>query len=147
MTASNAAADSGRPSFHSSASPTAEIREFEVKRDGARPYAFRGIILAEASKDGLAFQRYRAAVYQTVGGKFITTMTKEDLAAKLSAAAAVQSDELLGISATKPKATTGQVHKADVFASLEEAMAWFRPGPLTDSIRKQLGLDDPIRIE
>jgi len=26
-------------------------------------------------------------------------------------------------------------------------MAWFRPGPLTDSIRKQLGLDDPIRID
>ena len=148
MTASNAAADSGRPSFHSSASPNAEIREYEVRRDGARPFAFRGIILAEATKDGLALQRYRATVYQTVGGKFITSMTKVDLTARLVAKLPQEIDELFGITPAAKAATSGnEVHKAEVFSTVEEAMAWFRPGPLTDSIRKQLGLDDPIRID
>ena len=148
MTASNAAARSGRPDFHPSASPTAEIREYQVRRDGARPFAFRGILLAEASKNGNVVHIYSAKIYQTVGGKFITTMSKEDLAEKLVGKLEVQYDELFGVvSSKKPNASTREVHKAEVFDTIDAALGWFRPGPLTDAIRKQLGLDDPIRID
>jgi hypothetical protein len=49
--------------------------------------------------------------------------------------------------AGKSKERIGSFHKAAVFDTLDAALAWFRPGKLTDSIRRQLGLDEPIRID
>jgi hypothetical protein len=40
-----------------------------------------------------------------------------------------------------------KTNKAEVFETIEDAIGWFKPGRLTDSIRKQLGLDEPIRID
>ena len=40
-----------------------------------------------------------------------------------------------------------EFNNAQVFDTLDDAVAWFRPGRLTDALREQLGLDEPERIE
>jgi hypothetical protein len=144
MKASNEAAGSGRAS-----SP----QEFTVQRDGGRPFAFSGFCLAEAAMPGRFLDGvYRAAVYKTVGGKFITRLSKHDdqvVAAMMGMSPNVTFADLIDedAPADKPKERTGVFAKAGVFDTLDAALGWFRPGRLTDSIRKQLGLDEPIRID
>jgi hypothetical protein len=87
-----------------------------------------------------------AAVYRTRGGKFVTTLSKyrDDPFAKAVAALAVspfESDE------SEPGRPTTGYNKAGVHDSIEAAMDWFKPGRLTDEIRRKLGLDEPVRIE
>jgi hypothetical protein len=124
-------ADSGQAS-----SSNSQPSEFIVKRDKARPYSFAGVCLAWATQPaglGSVFE-LRAAVYRTVGGRFICTLSR----------VAVVQNALAGKS---PAQDAAEFDKADVFTSLDDAMTFFRPGPLTDTIRKALGLDDPIRID
>jgi hypothetical protein len=143
MTAKSPAASSGQP----------VPQEFIVKRDGDRPLSFSGFCLADASMpsrylDGI----YRGAVYKTVGGKFITRMSRTEgggVAMMMTLSAATRFDELIDEEAPtdKPRQRTGVFDKAGVFDTLEAALGWFRPGRLTDDIRKQLGLDEPVRID
>jgi hypothetical protein len=43
--------------------------------------------------------------------------------------------------------STEAVEKGDVFDDLDAACAWFRPGPLTTALLKQLGKWEPEFIE
>jgi hypothetical protein len=119
-------------------SPQPHYTEFVVKRDGGRPLSFAGIQLARAAMTGLAtLTSLTAVVYQTKAGKFVTSLTSESRV--------IGAIEQLARPILESK--HGQYAKAAVFNSFDEAMSWFRPGRLTDEIRKQLGLDVPERIE
>jgi hypothetical protein len=88
-----------------------------------RPLQFEGEIIAEAEKDsGKGSAAYRAAIYRTRGGKFVSEFSTVDAACTRSG-------------------------KADVFGTLDEACDWFRPGPLTTELLKRLGRWGPEIIE
>jgi len=96
-----------------------------------RPLQFEGEIIAEVEKDtadrsgyrnALGPVSYRAAVYRTRGGKFVTEFSSADH-------------------------TGARTGKADVFGTLDEACDWFRPGPLTTELLKKLGRWGPEIIE
>lgn len=120
-----------------SQSPAPEYQEVVVKRDGNRPISFAGQALAKVSMSaGISGWSISAALYRTRGGKFVSALSKAN-----AIVAAIQGLE------DPETAQSGEFHKAQVFDSFEEAVAWFRPGRLTDALRKQLGLDEPERIE
>ncbi len=137
------------PSKGGSSAPVSppEFREIIVRRDSERPFSFAGVQIAKASKQGAPsiaasgnIETLEAAVYRTRGGKYVTTlskMVKDPIQEFLRNGFPDEED-------VRPK---GEYQKAAVHESLDEAMTWFRPGSLTDAIRKQLGLDDPIRID
>jgi hypothetical protein len=127
-------------------------KEFLVPRDNERPFSFSGYLLARASLEAsMGMETVSAAVYETVGGKFITHLSKHSPIQNLAHAlgpppplTAYYDDS----PQSKPKAVARDGYsKAAVFDSLDTALCWFRPGRLTDAIRKQLGVDEPIRIE
>jgi hypothetical protein len=107
-------------------------RPFTLARGpDVRPLQFDGELLAEVERDsnhpGVRVHNpfgpdvYRAAVYKTRGGRFVTefsTLRGED-----------------------------REGKAEVFDSLDSACAWFRQGPLTTELLKKLGKWDPEFIE
>jgi hypothetical protein len=107
-------------------------QEFLVKRDKEGPLSFAGVRMAHARENALLLAAgfIEGAVYRTRGGKFITSLSKTSI---------IDPDSALG----RP----GGYNKAAVHDTFEEAMAWFRPGRVTESIRQQLGLDKPVRIE
>jgi hypothetical protein len=114
-----------------------EYQEVVVKRDGNRPISFSGETLANVSMNGgITGWTIIAALYKTRGGKFVASLSKAN--AYIAITQGIQEPET---------AHSGEFHKAQVFDSFEEAVAWFRPGRLTDALRKQLGLDEPERIE
>jgi hypothetical protein len=114
-----------------------EYQETVVKRDGNRPISFSGQTLAEVSmKGGLSGWSISAALYKTRGGKFVAALSKAN--AYVTLAEGIRDPET---------AHSGEFNKAQVFDTFEEAVAWFRPGRLTDALRKQLRLDEPERIE
>jgi hypothetical protein len=136
MTDPSQVVDSGRASEKQT-----EFKEFIVKRDKDGPFTFAGIQLAKASRKGslLALsETLEAAVYKTRGGKFITSLSKTNQGGLQSMFASVEDSA---------GPDTSGYNKAAVHDTFEEAMAWFRPGRLTDDIRQQLGLDKPVRIE
>jgi hypothetical protein len=117
-----------------------DFQEFVVKRDKEGPFEFAGVQLAKASRRAsnlIMTETLEAAIYKTRGGKFITALSK------------TQGGSLADMFATvEDNAGPGSgYHKAAVHDTFDEAMAWFRPGRLTDEIRRQLGLDKPVRIE
>jgi hypothetical protein len=115
----------------------AEYQEVVVKRDGNRPISFAGQTLAKVSSTGgMIGWSISAALYKTRGGKFVSALSKANTLIAL--AQGIQDPET---------AHSGEFNKAQVFDTFEEAVAWFRPGRLTDALRKQLGLDEPERIE
>lgn len=124
------------------------VKEYVVQRDGLRPFSFAGVMLAQASTQNLAQDVVTTAVYRTTGGKFISTFSRKNAVdlSKLSDLANVgreaDPDDYKAAPLDRSK-----TNKAEVFETLEDAAAWFKPGRLTDSIRKQLGLDEPIRID
>lgn len=123
-----------------------EIKEFIVKRDNERPLSFAGVQLAKASQSALGVDTLEAAVYKTRGGKFITTLSKRSALDALQSRAVFAVESI--VSSTEGKLpTTSGYNKAAVHDTFEAAVAWFRPGRLTDAIREQLGLDRPERIE
>jgi hypothetical protein len=124
------------------------VQEHVVPRDGLRPFSFAGVMLAQASIQNLTLDTVTAAVYRTSGGKFISTFTRRsamDLSsfselANIATEGEPDDEKLARVDRSK-------TNKAEVFETVEDAAGWFKPGRLTDSIRKQLGLDEPIRIE
>lgn len=126
--------------------PQPEFQEFLVKRDKEGPLSFAGVLLARATRQSgsatLLMQTLEATVYKTRGGKFITTLSKKTTSAlNLSA---------LGDPFTPVEEKAGPdsgYNKAVVHDTFEAAVDWFKPGRLTDEIRRQLGLDQPVRIE
>jgi hypothetical protein len=129
----------------SSSPPQSEFQEFLVKRDKEGPLSFAGVLLAKATRQAgtvLSLQTLEAAVYKTRGGKFITALSKKTAtAASLNALA----DAFSSVEARD--ASDSGYSKAAVHDSFEAAMDWFKPGRLTDEIRRQLGLDQPVRID
>jgi hypothetical protein len=120
-----------------SQSPAVEYQEVVVKRDGNRPISFAGQALAKVSMGaGITGWSISAALYRTRGGKFVSALSKAN--AIIAAIHGLEDPET---------AQSGEFHKAQVFDNFDEAVAWFRPGRLTDALRKQLGLDEPERIE
>jgi hypothetical protein len=120
-----------------SESPAVEYHEIVVKRDGNRPVAFAGQTLAKISQNsGIIGWSISAALYKTRGGKFVSALSKTNTYTAL--VEGVKDPET---------AHSGEFNKAQVFDSFDDAVAWFRPGRLTDALRKQLGLDEPERIE
>jgi hypothetical protein len=114
-----------------------EYREIVVKRDGNRPISFSGQTLAKvAMNGGITGWSISAALYKTRGGKFVAALSKAN--AYVTLTEGMQDPET---------AHSGEFNKAQVFDTFGEAVAWFRPGRLTDALRKQLGLDEPERIE
>ena len=118
-----------------------EFKEYLVKRDKDRPLSFEGQRLAHTSDSGGplmiagAFTRIEGSVYRTRGGKYITSLAKVSLL------------ETASVLTDMERPSSGGYNHAAVHDSFEEAMHWFKPGRITDEIRKQLGLDKPLRIE
>lgn len=124
----------------SSAQAQPELIEYVVRRDGQSPLSFAGVRLAKASRASGLWEQgaaLEAAMYRTRGGKYITTLVKEQPTALQNFYKTLE----------EIKGPGGGYSKAAVHDTFEAAMSWFRPGPLTDEIRRQLGLDQPIRIE
>ena len=114
-----------------------EYQEILVRRDGNRPISFAGQTLAKVSMSGgVTGWSITAALYNTRGGKFVAAISKANSFIEFSQG--IQDPET---------AHGGAFHKAQVFDTFDEAISWFRPGRLTDALRKQLGLDEPERIE
>jgi hypothetical protein len=123
----------------SAPSDSSDYSEVTVKRDGDRPLVFDGKTLAKVSmQSGLAIDAatMTAAVYITRGGKYISTLSK----VKTGVFA-----QLRDLDAAET--LVNEVYKAQVASSFEEAVAWFRPGRLTDALRTKLGLNEPERID
>jgi hypothetical protein len=116
---------------------TGGYQEVVVKRDGNRPISFSGTTLAKVDMSGgLTGWSIVAALYKTRGGKFVASLSKANT--YIAITQAMEDPET---------AHSGEYNKAQVFDTFEAAVAWFRPGRLTDALRKQLGLDEPERIE
>jgi hypothetical protein len=113
-----------------------EYQEIVVKRDGNRPISFSAQTLAKVSMTGLPGWSMSAALYKTRGGKFVAALSKAN--PMTTFAQELQHPET---------SRSGEFNKAEVFDTFEGAVAWFRPGRLTDALRKKLGLDEPERIE
>jgi hypothetical protein len=123
-----------------SAPSSAAFSEITVKRDGERPLVFSGKTLAKVSMQfGLAVvdpATMTAAVYVTPAGRYISTLSK------IKNGIVTHLQEW---NAENP--VVNQTYKAQVSSTLEEAVAWFKPGRLTDALRDKLGLNEPERIE
>jgi hypothetical protein len=135
MTNRSQGADSGLASESQAA-----FQEFVVKRDKDGPFSFAGVQLAKASRQtsGLVMSDIlEAAVYRTRGGKFVTSLSK------------IIANPFTNLFATAEDISGPDAgyHKAAAHDTFEAAMSWFRPGRLTDEIRRQLGLDKPVRLE
>lgn len=77
-----------------------------------------------------------AVLYRTRGGKFVATLSKDS------------EYETLIDTVLEQQTNRDRFHKAQVFDTFDAAIAWFRPGRLTDALRKQLGLaSGPVSIE
>jgi hypothetical protein len=108
------------------------FEEFIVRRDGEQSFSFEGKRLAHASISIGDTEKLTAEVYQSRGGKFIVALVKVSTLSTRAVSYGLRPDGF---------------NKGGVFENIEAAVAWFRPGRLTDEIRKQLGLDQPIRID
>jgi hypothetical protein len=124
------------------------VKEYVVQRDGLRPFSFAGVMIAQSSTQNVAQDTVTAAVYRTSGGKFISTFTRKNAMdlSKVSDLANIGQEADPDDDKPAP-VDRSKTNKAEVFETIEDAAGWFKPGRLTESIRKQLGLDEPIRIE
>jgi len=123
-----------------------DFREFVVKRDNERPLSFAGALLAKATQSPLGVDTLEAAVYKTRGGKYITALAKHSALDAIQSRAVQAVESLVTATEGKLPSTSGY-NKAAVHDTFEQAVAWFRPGRLTDAIREQLGLNKPERID
>lgn len=126
--------------------PAPEFKEYLVKRDNERPFSFAGNRLAMASVEStLGLETTTATIYKTRGGKFIAAISRSErhsvFEVGLGVSNFIDDDEPV-----HTKKRTGY-RRAEVFESLDAALGWFKPGRLTDQLRKELGLDEPIRID
>jgi hypothetical protein len=105
-------------------SKAAKSKHYKLMRDDGRPIEFDGVQVAEEELSP-AFEdtRSRAAVYQTVGGRFVSEYTKWEVYQPGDAAS-----------------RRWEVVRAKVaaFDTLEDAVEWFRPGPITTALLAKL---------
>ena len=107
-------ADRTDPLRHPNHSGFSAVQLFTLSRGpNERPLQFQGTALAEAESGGL-----RAAVYQTNGGRYVVEFARHEEQSNGSG-------------------------KLAVFDSLDDGLAWFRPGKLTAALYKQLGRWEP----
>jgi len=144
-------ADSG-----SSAEPNpSEFEEYIIRRDNDVPLSFAGQQLAMACRetdDVDEIITLEAAVYKTRGGKFITMLSKTIVDPfsddECDCECHAYEDEAeCDCDCEDDSEWDSGYHKAAVHDTFEKAVQWFRPGRLTDEIRRQLGLDKPLRID
>jgi hypothetical protein len=83
-----------------------------------RPLQFDGEVVAESESTSGRTVTLRAAVYRTKSEQYVSEFSRRD-----------ESSDVDG--------------KAAVFETLDEALAWFRPGKLTVALLKQLGRWEP----
>lgn len=144
--AASGAASSGVPHINSS-----DVQEYIVKRDNERPWSFAGVCLAKQRITSVLSETVCAAVYRTVAGKFIVTLSKDSPLERLANAGlqiqAVFDQYAVNTPVGDRKQSNDVYNKAALFDSIEDALAWFKPGRLTDALRKELGQDEPIRID
>jgi hypothetical protein len=144
MSTQSQGAESG-PAVDSQSEP--EFKEYLVRRDADGPLSFAGVLLAKATRQSgglmanMMSDTLEGAVYRTRGGKFITSLSKTRQMSLVANIFATDVEEEAGPD------SSGGYHKAAVHDTFEDAVKWFRPGRLTDEIRRQLGLDKPVRIE
>lgn len=125
--------------------PNAEYKDYVIRRDMEGPLTFTGVQLAKATRqssgilNAIIGETVEAAVYKTRGGKFITSLSKTRQAGMITS--------VVGTIAEDDSGPDGGYNKAAVHETFEAAMEWFRPGRLTDEIRRQLGLDNPVHID
>lgn len=134
------------PDLGLNADPSAEpeCTEYLAHRDKEGPLSFAGILMAHARRQaGLltTVETIEAKVYRTRGGSYVTSLAKYRQTHALGG--------LMGEGSVEDVAgpDTFGYRKAAVHKTFDSAMDWFKPGRLTDEIRKQLGLDKPVRIE
>jgi hypothetical protein len=143
MTTQSQGASSG-PAVDIQSEP--EFKEYLVKRDKEGPLSFLGVELAKATRQSsglmqaMLVETMEAVLYKTRGGKFITALSKTRRATVIASMVGTNVEDEAG-------PDSSGYYKAGVHDTFESAMDWFRPGRLTDEIRRQLGLDRPIRIE
>ncbi len=77
--------------------------------------------------------RLTLEIYETKGGKFIGAASK--------GGGIFEQVQLI------PTPQGAGWHKAAVFGTIAEVLAWFKPGRLTDALREQLGYMEPERID
>jgi hypothetical protein len=142
-----------------------KFNEYVVRRDNDVSLSFAGIQLAMAYRETDNVDEIitlEAAFYKTRGGKFITTLSKtvadpfadDEDECDCECHDYEDDEEECGFDCNcecdcedDSAEWNSGYHKAAVHDTFEEAVQWFRPGRLTDEIRRQLGLDKPIRIE
>ena len=123
-----------------------EFKEYLVKRDKEGPLSFRGVELAKATRQSsglmqtMTLETMEAALYKTRGGKFVTSLSKTRRPTVIASVVGANVEDEAG-------PDSSGYYKAGVHDTFELAMDWFRPGRLTDELRRQLGLDQPVRIE
>ena len=129
-------------------SPQPEFKEYVVHRDSDRPFSFAGVLMAKASRQSdanlglMRTETLEAAFYKTRGGKFITSLSKTT-----RSAIPVIANPFRSVEEEDEPDFKSNYRKAAAHDTFEDALRWFKPGRLTDEIRKQLGLSEPLRIE
>lgn len=120
-----------------------EFKDYVVNRDNEGPFTFNGELLAKASRKGGGgtfgsgfgkFEALEAAVYRTRGGNYITSLSKSV-------------STMFDFGDGAEDESSGGYSKAAAHKTFDDAIRWFKPGRLTDEIRKQLGLDKPVHID
>jgi hypothetical protein len=131
-------------------STQAEFKEYRVPRDNEGPYSFAGVQLARAVRQTggglggmLDMETLEGAVYRTRGGKFVTSLSKTKKPALASQIAALT----MTAEEADARDLKASYRKAAVHETLQDAVGWFKPGHLADEIRRQLGLDNPVRVD
>ena len=96
-------------------------KHYKLMRDDARPLEFDGWQVAVAEFQDTIEKLARAAVYRTVGGKFVSEYSKSHRF-------------------TDGEKSWWQIERAKVayFDTLEDAAEWFRPGPITTALLAKL---------
>jgi hypothetical protein len=104
----------GPPSAQPSAAPPT-LQRYTLTRGGdERPLQFDGALVAESEAETSGSLVLRAAIYRAKDGRYVSEFSRRGEGAIASG-------------------------KAGVFGTLDDALAWFRPGKLTTALRKQLG--------
>lgn len=116
--------------------------QYTVSRgENIRPLQFEADLLGavETGHGPQSSATYRAAIYKTRGGKYVAEFSTAKI---LYAVDTVHTP----VSERKP-ISVERDGKAEVFDSLDAACDWFRPGPLTTRLLKNLGKWGPEIIE
>jgi hypothetical protein len=118
---------------------SAEFREFIVKRDGNRPLAFTGKLLARAtSTPFMGYPYVEAKIYQTRAARFVASVSRAN-------PYLWQFEAFLPDNSPARSMVGGD--RAAVFATVDEALGWVAPSALAEALRDNLGLNDPERVD